>query len=310
MEEELGKEKFVVEFIEKVDVSPSEEKGTYEKKETREKAIKSYRKYPCYENCTDVIFPNEKEQNEEEQNKPIKLTGDILTSIKVPLDTCLNITGNPKIASGNGPVIRRFIIDGFNDDYYNMLPYYKAFALVYYWIGNMMPVIWNFRAGPADTWMYKLNNIKAWYAEEVQKVSEESDLEKRLNEAVRNGNKSKQEDMYRLWIQWMIVTEKNKTFDDFIKNNFLEDMESQYDENKLKIPRDASCDEIKDFWIKNTKYIIQRSYRIRYKKNGELEKTDQTNIEAVFKKIFGQAGFKVSTEKTIGELCRCEGLLK
>ena len=175
----------VNEFINKVDITDSDNVNC--EFEVRKKAMDFYKKYPFYEeddwgiikfqnsvnqynNLIDAQKYNEieayKEKSESEykgahllvnKSKGIALTGDILTSIRLPceriakVETCLR--GGKEIKDG--------ILEDALEIPHGLEPYFKAFAIVYYWCGNMMPVVESFPPGShgADNWLWKMNII-------------------------------------------------------------------------------------------------------------------------------------------------------
>ena len=250
----------VEQFMEKVDVS---KKGGIGEVENWEKAKVSYNQYDGIVECN---------------------RADILTSIKTPINTCLELIGYPT-GSGRGIDIKKRIMEYdrkaeiIKDRFNELLPYFKAFGSVYYWYGNMMPVPRNFSAGSNDTWKYKLDRIKEWW-DNTEALSEEKSYER----------------VFRKWIEK--YKNEKKSYTDFIRNNFLIDM---VDENSLKTKwieslasktelgektEDERIEVMKNWFVKNSKIIIQRSYRISQKNKVELNENDIENIQSVFSKIF------------------------
>lgn len=175
----------VNEFINKVDITDSDNVNC--EFEVRKKAMNFYKKYPFYEEddweiikfqnsinqyntLMDAQKYNEieayKEKSESKykgahllvnKSKGIALTGDILTSIRLPceriakVETCLR--GGKEIKDG--------ILNDALEIPPGLEPYFKAFAIVYYWCGNMMPVVESFPPGShgADNWLWKMNII-------------------------------------------------------------------------------------------------------------------------------------------------------
>ncbi len=246
-------------FINEVDVyNNNKEKGEVE---NWEKAKLSYEKYHDIVECENA---------------------DILTSIKTPINTCLELIGYPT-GSGRGIDIKERIMeyDGkaeiIKDRFNELLPYFRAFCSVYYWYGNMMPVPRNFSAGSNDTWKYKLDSIKNWWNTDLKKT----DLKKTEYEQV--------------FINWI---KEYYTYQDFIYNNYLIDMvdnqnfetkkiESLASKKELgKKTEDEQKNDMKNWFKKNSKIIIQRSYRIYQNKKEELEEADIDNIHSVFEEIF------------------------
>lgn len=175
----------VTDFINKVDIKDSDNVNC--EFEVRKKAMDFYKKYPFYEeddweiikfqnsvnqynNLMDAQKYNEieayKEKSESEykgahllvnKSKGIALTGDILTSITVPYKKITNVEPGLK----GGKEIKDGILKGDLEIPHGLEPYFKAFAIVYYWCGNMMPTVGNFIPGPhgGDNWLLKMDTI-------------------------------------------------------------------------------------------------------------------------------------------------------
>ncbi len=263
--------------------------------EVTNKAMKFYKEYPCYDDKWEIR--NGHLCYRFEDMSCLLLTADIITSISKPFNKSLIQTDNPMV-SGRGTDIQNFILTPLNDSYMDLLPYYKAFAKVYYWIGNMYPVIWNYRPGQGDNdnWVAKLNMINECFdSQEFRKGI--NNLKGELIETLKNGRKSNQSRLYKLWIIWMKDELGISCFKDFIDNYMLNDMVTINNSNEIKvkeITKISDCKNIEDirkFWINNTKIIIQRSYRI-YKKmkgdnaEGDFTNDDKNNIISIFKTIF------------------------
>ena len=175
----------VTDFINKVDIKDSDNVNC--EFEVRKKAMDFYKKYPFYEEddweiikfqnsinqyntLMDAQKYNEieayKEKSESEykgahllvnKSKGIALTGDILTSITVPYKKITNVEPGLK----GGKEIKDGILKGDLEIPHGLEAYFKAFAIVYYWCGNMMPVVESFPPGShgADNWLWKMNII-------------------------------------------------------------------------------------------------------------------------------------------------------
>ena len=213
----------------------------------------------------------------------IVLTADILTSIRTLYK---KLGGNKEeVVSGNnvrGEDIKKFILNEkfmtnevkFPEELKN---YIKAFAIVYYWSGNMMPVISNFKGALTDNWVYKMEVLK-----DYNKKGSHQDL--------------------REWIiqQW------GSDFEKFVKENYLVDCFSKVDKedsvvnqqiNSLKkenvdILTEYNYALAKQLLLNHVKLIIQRSYRIENQFKGEWSGTTHEKcVKDIIKTIFSEAGF-------------------
>ena len=158
----------VNEFINKVDITDSDNVTC--EFEVRKKAMDFYKKYPFYkEDDWEIIqFQNsvnhyndlKKDKNSDEieaykeksesgykgahllvnKSKGTALTADILTSITVPYKKITNVEPSLK----GGKEIKDGILKGDLEIPHDLEHYFKAFATVYYWCGNMMPVVESF----------------------------------------------------------------------------------------------------------------------------------------------------------------------
>lgn len=288
-------------FLKEVQVERAKEDKSCEYEVTL-KAISVYNQY--YDCFSDKLKRNDKFRIEYDNHSYFSFSADILTSIRTPFNTSLLLAGNTPIYE-KGDYIRSYILEGHNDKYEKSIrPYCKAFAFVYYWIGNMMPVIYSFQGGSADTWKRKMELMKKWYNTDLENnpISDE-ELRRRIVDELSKGKSGHRDPKYKLWIQWMKRTCCINGFEDFVKCFFLIDM-VEYTNYPFKVenikdiiknadwhydylPKKVDTRILKEFWINNTKLIIQRSYRILYKKMNELDKTDQDNIKELFKYVFG-----------------------
>ena len=305
----------VTDFINKVDIKDSDNVNC--EFEVRKKAMDFYKKYPFYEEddweiikfqnsvnqyntLMDAQKYNEievyKEKSESgykgahllvNKSKGIALTGDILTSIRLPceriakVETCLR--GGKEIKDG--------ILEDALEIPHGLEPYFKAFAIVYYWCGNMMPVVESFPPGSdgADNWLWKMNIII-------------------------NCHKAGSHQKWRNWINENWGEDLNKFITDF----YFEDCFEKNTLNIKYIVRDsdpnlntANCIPnisslnnknmknlqknnnklAKEFLINHVKVIIQRSYRIENKFHGDWKKEEEEEVKEIFKDIFSRAGF-------------------
>ena len=144
------------------------------------RAMEIYKnKYDCYNDYSIVETDSSKSRcggyvgSHELRSNKNALTADILTSIKYTSRTCF--PGIQKVLEkklptknwGNikGEEIKENILDvQLNDD--ELLPYLKAFAYVYYWCGNMMPVPSQpLKMNGSDHLRYKIEHIKNCFEE-------------------------------------------------------------------------------------------------------------------------------------------------
>lgn len=294
----------VNEFINKVDITDSDNVNC--EFEVRKKAMDFYKKYPYYEedDWEIIKFQNSvnkynKLKNDKEieaykeksksgykgahllvnKSKGVALTADILTSIRLPceriakVETCLR--GGKEIKDG--------ILKDDIEIPHDLEPYFKAFAIVYYWCGNMMPVVESFLPGRdgADNWLWKMKTIIDCHTPGA-------------NQKWRN------------WIKENWGEDLNK----FITDYYFEDC---FDKDSLTIKNivpslkkdyvvSLSCyylhllQEIeyklaKEFLINHVKVIIQRSYRIENKFHGDWKKEEEDEVKEIFKEVFVQAEF-------------------
>ena len=294
----------VNEFINKVDITDSDNVNC--EFEVRKKAMDFYKKYPFYEeddwkiikfqnsvdkynklkNNKDIEAYKEKSKSGYKgahllvnKSKGIALTADILTSITVPYKKITNVEPSLK----GGKEIKDGILKGDLEIPHDLEPYFKAFAIVYYWCGNMMPVVESFLPGSdgADNWLWKMKTIIDCHT---------------------SGANQK----WRNWIKENWGEDLNK----FITDYYFEDC---FDKDSLTIKNivpslkkdyvvSLSCYYLhllqenehklaKEFLLNHVKVIIQRSYRIENKFHGDWKKKEEDEVKEIFKEIFAQAGF-------------------
>ncbi|WP_239668891.1 hypothetical protein [Streptococcus pseudopneumoniae] len=297
----------VNEFINKVDITDSDNVNC--EFEVRKKAMDFYKKYLYYEkddweiikfqssvnhynnlknfkNYDEIEAYKEKSESEYKgahllvnKSKGIALTADILTSIRLPyeriakVETCLR--GGKEIKDG--------ILKDDIEIPHDLQPYFKAFAIVYYWCGNMMPVVESFPPGSdgADNWLWKMNIII-------------------------NCHKGGSHQNWRDWIKESWGEDLNK----FITDYYFEDC---FDKDSLIIKNivpslkkdyvvSLSCHYLhllqenehklaKEFLINHVKVIIQRSYRIENEFHGDWKKEEEDEVKEIIKEVFARAGF-------------------
>lgn len=297
----------VTDFINKVNITDSDNVNC--EFGVRKKAMDFYKKYPYYEKddweiikfqnsvnqyntLMDAQKYNEIEAYKEKsksgykgahllvnKSKGIALTADILTSIRLPceriakVETCLR--GGKEIKDG--------ILKDYIEIPHDLEPYFKAFAIVYYWCGNMMPTVGNFRPGRygGDNWLLKMDTII-------------------------NCLKAGPHQNWRDWIKENWSEDLNKFITDFYFEDCF-DKDSLIIKNIISSPNEVNIYSLKksnldilqenehklakEFLINHVKVIIQRSYRIENKFHGDWKKEEEDEVKEIFKEIFAQAGF-------------------
>lgn len=294
----------VADFMNKVDITDSDNVNC--EFEVRKKAMDFYKKYPFYEedDWEIIKFQNSvdkynKLKNDKEieaykeksksgykgahllvnKSKGIALTADILTSIKLPCERIVSVETSLK----GGKEIKDGILKGNLEIPHDLKPYFKAFAIVYYWCGNMMPVVESFPPGSdgADNWLWKMktiiechtpgthqnwrNWIKENWGEDLNKFITDFYFEDCFGKdslTIKNIVPSLKE--------YYVFSLSDRYLDRLQKNN-----------NKLA----------KEFLINHVKVIIQRSYRIENEFHGDWKKKEEDEVKGIFKEIFAQAGF-------------------
>ena len=302
----------VTDFINKVNITDSDNVNC--EFEVRKKAMDFYKKYPYYEedDWEIIKFQNSvnkynKLKNDKEieaykeksksgykgahllvnKSKGVALTADILTSIRLPceriakVETCLR--GGKEIKDG--------ILKDDIEIPHDLEPYFKAFAIVYYWCGNMMPVVESFPPGSdgADNWLWKMktiidchtpgshqnwrNWIKENWGEDLNKFITDFYFEDCFEKNTLN-------------IKY-IVRESDPNFN---TANCIPNIFSLNNENMKNLQKNNNK-LAKEFLINHVKVIIQRSYRIENKFHGDWKKEEEDEVKEIFKEIFAQAGF-------------------
>jgi hypothetical protein len=294
----------VNEFINKVDIKDSDNVNC--EFEVRKKAMDFYKKYPFYEeddwkiikfqnsvdkynklkNNKDIEAYKEKSKSGYKgahllvnKSKGIALTADILTSITVPYKKITNVEPSLK----GGKEIKDGILKGDLEIPHDLEPYFKAFAIVYYWCGNMMPVVESFIPGSdgADNWLWKMNIII-------------------------NCHKGGPHQNWRDWIKENWGEDLNKFITDYYFEDCF-DKDSLIIKNIISYPNGDNIYSLKksnldilqanehklakEFLINHAKVIIQRSYRIENEFHGDWKKEEEDEVKEVFKDIFSRAGF-------------------
>lgn len=293
----------VADFMNKVDITDSDNVNC--EFEVRKKAMDFYKKYPFYEedDWEIIKFQNSvdkynKLKNDKEieaykeksksgykgahllvnKSKGIALTADILTSIKLPCERIASVETSLK----GGKEIKDGILKGNLEIPHDLKPYFKAFAIVYYWCGNMMPVVESFPPGSdgADNWLWKMktiiechtpgthqnwrNWIKENWGEDLNKFITDFYFEDCFGKDITIKN------IVPSLKEYYVFSLSDRYLDRLQKNN-----------NKLA----------KEFLINHVKVIIQRSYRIENEFHGDWKKKEEDEVKGIFKEIFAQAGF-------------------
>lgn len=289
-------------FLDRVVVKRELEYDTCEYEVTLS-AMKSYLKYDCYKEWEPVLHGNSignylrnrtpKHWKEfrgngnyrgayllKEKNGDKVLTADILTSKSVPFNQCL-----ANLSVGQWKECE---------------PYYKAFEIVNYWCGNMIPTICSFSPGRGDyssldNWKMKLNLL---FSISENKIDE---YEKKMYHDFMKGV-GKCYKQNQIWPGWMFF-HWNNDIDYFISSNYLcdyvkngetlrfvKDIDDFDFASILKFSkRQNDIEEIKRWFLINTKLIIQRSYRIFYSVKNVFNEEQKGFIITVFERIFLKA---------------------
>lgn len=310
-------EEFCVEdFINKVRIEREDDCDDCEYEVTK-KAMEFYLQYPCYERWEAIFYgnsigyylrcPDPKHRKGyrggkdycgayllKEQDGEKVLTADTLTSITSPINSLLTIKLSKCGKDIRGEDIINIINQSCNDKRKyisfatlvgdnqcriddDIVPYIYAFAYVYHWCGNMMPVIWNPSVGTRDTIIYKVERIKEFF----EKTQEDLVDFKKLKGQIMN---RKGRSCWNLWKMWINLYWNEKEINDFWKSNYLFDVNLK----EVDCFIDDKHIDLKWFLI-NTKLIIQRSYRIVFGVQKEFNEEQMRFIKKVFKRVFEEA---------------------
>lgn len=315
---------WVENFIQDVDIKCPNDSC---EREVCKNAMDFYKKYPYYkgdewevikfQNSLNAYYQSNDDEREEYKEKKSKygykgahllkgkitLTADILTSIKSPINKILKKYGScdKRYIKEKGVVIKEEILSNHNrfTGISDLKSYLKAFAYVYYWCGNMMPTICNYK-GNNDECINKIKKIKVAFGNNYKKGEQYTDFISRNQNNQNNQNLLSME----VWSDWArdFWYEKEKSINDwwlkFVNDNYFED----YLDDKNEIRSDIKlfyeykdCDK-KDWFLNNTKLIIQRSYRINNTFHGDWNDAENAKhkeyIKYIFKKVLSEAGFK------------------
>lgn len=306
---EIMEEFCVEEFVKKVSIEREYKDDSCEYEVTKA-AMEFYFKYPCYENWIPILcggsigdYVRNLNSKPKEGNRGngdyvgaylLKgdkgekvLTADILTSIKSPINVWLRKNKmSPIKLKGTGEQIKEYIINNCFSELIgkkecemmdpSIVPFIKAFAYVYYWCGNMMPVIWNPGVGNRDTIIYKVGLIKEIFVK-TEEFSDFGQFKEQIKNRVGRNCKA-------LWSMWIKLYWNEKTIDDFMKSNYLLDVYSKWEDYFMN----DKCVDSKWFLV-NTKLIAQRSFRIVYNIQEDFSDEQRLLIKNVFRKIFREA---------------------
>lgn len=317
----------VKEFINKVDVKRTCEGDDCEF-EVTEHAMNLYcLKYPCYENWkkkpyADTIVNYLKSNQEQEIKKERSgykgshvlvddsgdaLTADILTSIGKPFKA-ITLNGNTDTGEGIKKYLCKDVNEKYIDERKEIIKYLKAFAYVYYWCGNMIPVVCNWK-GAADEGIHKVNVLyETFDASETDVSDARAYFEKwMLGDSDITGRNVWVKVLYTGWIN-ALWKERSVFFEDYYLSDFIKVDQNQ----KILVREDISLFDYKSLsngdiinWLLiNTKLIIQRSYRIQYKFTGKWNDSakDEENVKSIMQYVFKQAGFNELEAKNLATI--------
>ncbi|MCR5012594.1 MAG: hypothetical protein K6A72_09635 [Lachnospiraceae bacterium] len=276
------------------------------------KAMEYYIKYPGYDkspewksivfqNSIYVYYCNKEERSKYEnataqgykgacllfnESNNIALTADILTSIYHPF-TSLVFEYNSLDGEGLSNLFKNMDIENYSKKIVAIYPYMKAFAKVYYWCGNMMPVICNWR-GANDEAVHKIKQLKKEVKEDYFITMKEG---KKWKENFVNGRNVRPTELLPSW--------RNKmwpAWEDFVYQNYLNDYIKDDKIKNISLWDECENDEKRKEWfLNNAKLIIQRSYRIINKHHGKWNekredgKTHEEYVKDIMKTIFIEA---------------------
>ena len=286
------------------------------------KKIKPLKKTGCLLESPEEIQLAKPEENQLDKPK-LTLSADVLTSIREPVKTILeskkidkNVIASLSARNCKGWEIKETLLCKNNiinvkDIFVKEIPLLSSmqqFAYVYYWCGNMMPVIstWSPGSGVLDTWKIKIDFI----LEQLNTKSTQCSytyLTEMFN-GMRNRTGKKE-----IWEEWILfykneIKKPRDNVDKFIRDNYLQDMVEFKEEKNIyetidmnPFPTKNEDDKDNAEWheslIKwfnlNTDLIIKRSYRIAFGITGEFDETDLKNIERI--KEFVESKFKIDS---------------
>lgn len=260
--------------------------------EVTKKAMEMYLKYPYYKKWNIQERENKHGAYILKKDKQA-LTADILTSInsiwkKFSSDTSKRL----------GSAIWKSILgqdNFFNDNDFpeQIRQYMKAFAIVYYWCGNMMPVPSqdSFGSNGADNWIYKMMLLRSFFKGES--ISEKHDNWKRwVEENWRENDDWKESWKKFIYGNYLIDCCDGKSYQ--IKNIVSNAKRiNSLSKDNFNVLIDDEFKLAKEFLANHVRMIIQRSYRIQYQfsKDWKDSAKDEENVKSIMRYVFKQAGF-------------------
>ena len=235
------------------------------------------------------------------EKRELALTADILTSIQSPINKILKKYGSCDkcYTREKGAVIKEEILSdhnrftGISDRKPDLKPYLKAFAYVYYWCGNMMPTICNYKG--TDECIEKIKKIKD---------APEQELVEQYNNFISGKIKDMRQLTMGIWSEWArnFWDEKETGTSDwwlkFVNDNYFEDYLDDNNEirSDIKLFYEYKDGDEKECFLNNTKLIIKRSYRIKNTINGSWNDAKNAKhkecIQCIFKNVLSKSGFK------------------
>lgn len=280
--------------------------------EVSQNAMMYYLKFQVYKNWG--LIKDERKKGAfllQEKSSGYYLTADILTSIRKPIEIVtgqtINLTGeyiiNSILNCQIGDSEKFLLNNGKRGNSFQLKikkelqSSIKAFSTVYYWIGNMIPTGSNYSPGCQnnDTWAEKLREVLSIF-EDTKKWEEGSSTFTVLS--TKPGIKEKQK---KRWPAWITYCWKSSELEKFICDNYLNDLIIK-NNGKVTIKDIISLESISDekeknciqWFLVNTKIIIQRSYRIVFDFKGDWDSslTDKENVETLIEYVFQNAGVK------------------
>lgn len=232
------------------------------------------------------------------KEKKRTLTADILTSIGKPFKAIV-LNGNADTGEG----IKKYLCNDVNEKYLEerkeIIKYLKAFAYVYYWCGNMMPVVCNWK-GATDEGIHKARVLyEAFDASETDVSETRAYLKKWMSgDPDITGRNVKVKDLYTGWINTLWKGQgRKKFFENYYLNDFIKKDKDQKILVREDIPlfdyKSLSNSDIINWLLINTKLIIQRSYRIQCKFfcDWNCKKEHMENVKSIMRYVFKQVGF-------------------
>lgn len=269
--------------------------------EVTKKAMGIYLKYPAYGDWEMFLHGNTLQnylrngcrgagnyrgayllRNRENENKKA-LTADILTSIESPINRLVKEKYDEEGEKIREDVLKIDFEGKLKEEYKDIANYIKTFAYVYYWCGNMMPVICNW-SGKGDVWSNKLRHMLT-----KQNNVNAQDYENYMKGHANIG-------CIKLYSLWLDEYYKGN-LQQFVKDYYFMDFCNAKDSlavRKFTLISELQNSEKASLWfINNAKLIIQRSYRIQYQFSEDWNDSvkDEENVKSIMRYVFKQAGF-------------------